>query len=189
MGLIKPATVASGDTPVDSRLRIQISNLLQSPPMEEEPSFEASASVLSTLSPTDILLLLSPAIPGPDPNLDPFEPFGRALSYFHPKVRHVPYVPANGMRDIHREFLAEAGAVVVVIAVGMVPGAVAERQRQFAEMVTAELGSEVPSLLVVVQSPQCADQPVPGTGYDAIIHGSSCRPEHLRDLASRAFGS
>lgn len=187
MGQIR-ATVAAGDATADSCLRIQISNLLQSPPMEEEATFDASSSVLSTLSSSDILLLLSPAIPGPDPALDPFEPFGRALSRFHPKVRHVPYVPAHGMRDIHREFLAEAGAVVVVVAIGMVPAAVAERQKRFAAMVTAELGSEVPSLLVVVRAPQCADEPVPGKGYDAMICGSSCRPEHLRDLAFQAFG-
>ncbi|KAF1810992.1 hypothetical protein P152DRAFT_450580 [Eremomyces bilateralis CBS 781.70] len=156
---------------------------------EYKSPYEASASVLSTLSSSDILLLLSPAIPGPIPDMDPFEPLGRALSGFHPKVRHVPYVPSIGMRDIHREFLAEAGAVIVVLACSLTSKTDSEKQKQFAQQVTTELGSEVPSLLVVVQTPLVGsgDGEV-GVGYDAVLSGSSCRPEHLQDIAYKAFG-
>ncbi|EKG11190.1 hypothetical protein MPH_11661 [Macrophomina phaseolina MS6] len=52
-----------------------------------------------------------------DAPMDPFEPFGRALSRHHSRVRHVPYVPAVGMTTTHHTFLKHAAAAVVVVVV------------------------------------------------------------------------
>src|SRR4051812_22451231 len=54
----------------------------------------------------DILLLLTPGVAPSLPSarsglpglpMDPFEPLGRALARHHPKIRHVPYLPRNGI--------------------------------------------------------------------------------------------
>lgn len=50
-----------------------------------------------------------------DAPMDPFEPFGRALSRHHARVRHVPYVPSVGMTGTHKTFLQHASAIVLVV--------------------------------------------------------------------------
>ncbi|KAL2024962.1 hypothetical protein VTK56DRAFT_3661 [Thermocarpiscus australiensis] len=73
----------------------------------------------------DIIVLLTPAIEpeasplNQDPNnptTDPFEPLGKALAGYHPWVRHVPYVPQNGITSTHETHIALAAAVVFVIS-------------------------------------------------------------------------
>ncbi|KAK4104939.1 hypothetical protein N658DRAFT_195065 [Parathielavia hyrcaniae] len=73
----------------------------------------------------DVILLLTPAIaPGMspvnrDPNKptsDPFEPLGKALARHHPWVRHVPYLPRNGITRTHEVHIRLAAAVVFVIS-------------------------------------------------------------------------
>lgn len=73
----------------------------------------------------DIVLLLRPAIV-PEasplnrgsnyPPSDPFEPLGKALARYHPWVRHVPYVPRNGITSTHETHVALAAAVIFVIS-------------------------------------------------------------------------
>lgn len=71
----------------------------------------------------DIILLLTPAVP-PKPtsyppkasDSDPFEPLGRALARYHPCVRHVPYLPRNGITATHRAHIRLASVVVFVIS-------------------------------------------------------------------------
>ncbi|KAJ4302231.1 hypothetical protein N0V88_002367 [Collariella sp. IMI 366227] len=73
----------------------------------------------------DIILLLTPGIipevsplnrdPRTPPS-DPFEPLGRALARHHPSVRHVPYLPRNGITGTHVVHIRLASAVVIVIS-------------------------------------------------------------------------
>jgi hypothetical protein len=46
--------------------------------------------------------------------IDPFEPFGRNLTQYHSRIRHVPYVAKHGVIDIHRQHVATAGGVIVL---------------------------------------------------------------------------
>lgn len=68
----------------------------------------------------DLVLLLTPAVaPDPSsatPHMDPFEPLGQAMAKFHPWIRHVPYLPRNGITGTHVVHLRPAAAVVFVIS-------------------------------------------------------------------------
>ncbi|EAQ85923.1 hypothetical protein CHGG_07176 [Chaetomium globosum CBS 148.51] len=73
----------------------------------------------------DIILLLTPGIapdvnPSPsdldNPPSDPFEPLGKALAKHHPWVRHVPYLPRNGITGTHVVHIRLAAAVIFVIS-------------------------------------------------------------------------
>lgn len=69
------------------------------------------------------ILLLTPAVaPKPSnsetglPTSDPFEPLGKALAQKHPWVRHVPYMPRNGITGTHVVHIRLAKFVVFVIS-------------------------------------------------------------------------
>lgn len=73
----------------------------------------------------DLILLLTPGIApevsplNSDPNhptSDPFEPLGKALAKHHPWVRHVPYLPRNGITGTHVVHIRLAAAVIFVIS-------------------------------------------------------------------------
>jgi len=73
----------------------------------------------------DIVLLLTPGVApdlsnaNSDPRagfMDPFEPLGKALARHHPWVRHVPYLPRNGITGTHVVHIRLAAAVVFVIS-------------------------------------------------------------------------
>ncbi len=73
----------------------------------------------------DIILLLTPGV-APDPSsepydlenppADPFEPLGKALARRHPWVRHVPYVPRNGITGTHVVHIRLAAVVIFVVS-------------------------------------------------------------------------
>ncbi|KAL2023815.1 hypothetical protein VTK56DRAFT_1082 [Thermocarpiscus australiensis] len=73
----------------------------------------------------DLILLLTPGIvpevsplnsnPKDLPS-DPFEPLGQALARHHPWVRHVPYMPRNGITGTHVVHIRLAAAVVFVMS-------------------------------------------------------------------------
>ena len=68
----------------------------------------------------DLVLLLTPAV-APDPSsasspMDPFEPLGQAMAKYHPWIRHVPYLPRNGITGTHVVHIRPAAAVVFVIS-------------------------------------------------------------------------
>jgi GNAT superfamily N-acetyltransferase len=73
----------------------------------------------------DIILLLTPGI-APEvsplnydvtkPPSDPFEPLGKALAKRHPWVRHVPYLPRNGITGTHVVHIRLASTVIFVIS-------------------------------------------------------------------------
>jgi hypothetical protein len=97
-----------------SSSRSELSNLLNNLSLE-------SSSDAAEEAESGNLLLLTPYLHYPPPNtppslaMDPFEPFGRALTAYHRRIQHVPYVAKRGMIDVHRELMAEAGAAIVVI--------------------------------------------------------------------------
>ncbi|KAK4127601.1 hypothetical protein N657DRAFT_564614 [Parathielavia appendiculata] len=73
----------------------------------------------------DIILLLTPAVvpemsplnrDANKPPSDPFEPLGKALAKHHSWVRHVPYLPRNGITGTHVVHIRLAAAVVFVIS-------------------------------------------------------------------------
>lgn len=73
----------------------------------------------------DIILLLTPGVPPEaisirsDPQnrpIDPFEPLGKALAKHHPWIRHVPYLPRNGITGTHVVHIRLATVVIFVIA-------------------------------------------------------------------------
>ena len=73
------------------------------------------------LSGEDLLYVLTPAaVPAqpasPPPSGDPFEVFGRALVRHHNRVRHVPYIPRDGITDYHRTHINFAKVVIFVIS-------------------------------------------------------------------------
>ncbi|KAK4505423.1 hypothetical protein PRZ48_003386 [Zasmidium cellare] len=78
---------------------------------------------LASLASSSTLLLFTPAITpagkatnkSAEKNIDPFETLGRALSRYHKRIRHVPYVPKIGFTETHDAFLSQADAVIVVI--------------------------------------------------------------------------
>lgn len=73
---------------------------------------QSSSSSLHTLNtlPTDrFIVLFTPAIPSTDSQEDPFECFGRSLSKWHSRIRHVPFVAKVGLTDLHVAWIRKAG--------------------------------------------------------------------------------
>lgn len=46
---------------------------------------------------------------------DPFESFGRALSTYHKRIRHVPFLPKIGYTDTHSAFVSQSDAIIIVL--------------------------------------------------------------------------
>jgi len=82
-------------------------------------TLQPGLSPLISLPPGSTILLLTPTVP-PITNLnqqsDPFEPLGRALSRFQPRIRHVPYTLSSGLSSTHLTFLNRVAAVILVLA-------------------------------------------------------------------------
>lgn len=81
---------------------------------------EDAIHAFRTIPGNGTVLLLTPVVQHPltsglqDENVDPFEPFGRALSQHHKKIRHVPYLPGKNLSETHMEFLQRSSAVIMV---------------------------------------------------------------------------
>ncbi|KXT18537.1 hypothetical protein AC579_2258 [Pseudocercospora musae] len=86
----------------------------------------ASEKSLSNLASSGTVLLFTPVVhpagalkatskTAAHVNIDPFESLGRALSRYHKRIRHVPYVPRVGFTETHDAFLSHADAVIVVM--------------------------------------------------------------------------
>ncbi|MCJ1400653.1 hypothetical protein MMC11_003861 [Xylographa trunciseda] len=82
-------------------------------------ALQPGLSPLTSLPSGSTILLLTPTVPpinGLDQQFDPFEPLGRALSRFQPRIRHVPYTLSSGLSPTHLAFLSRVAAVVLVLA-------------------------------------------------------------------------
>jgi hypothetical protein len=140
---VEQAGAAEQPTPQSSTRRPdddaqEISELLLSTSLKHRPKIEFLRKVddtvheLRSVDGADLLVLFTPVIPPPshintkdkeevkkheiqEEAMDPFEPLGRALCDFHKRVRHVPFLSGAGMKEIHRTFLENAGAVLLVL--------------------------------------------------------------------------
>lgn len=86
---------------------------------------ETNVATLRNLPPATNILLFTPVIIPAGQRLedimhdsetvDPFEAFGRALSTYHRRIRHVPYVAKVGFTGTHEAFVSQADAVITVV--------------------------------------------------------------------------
>ncbi|KAK3308085.1 uncharacterized protein B0T15DRAFT_96941 [Chaetomium strumarium] len=140
----------------------------------------------------DIILLLTPAvIPevsplNRDPNhpsSDPFEPLGKALARYHPWVRHVPYMPRNGITGTHVVHIRLAAAVVFVVSGP-------PRHGQPSQMALAEITRQLcdhrPQIILT-----CCDMQELGPlekSFSTVAHVPSLFPSDLEKTADLLFG-
>lgn len=95
-------------------------------------SFDIAA--FDSLTEDDNLMLFTPAVPNlTGEDMDPFEPFGRALAAYHKRVKHVPYTK-DGFTGLHQAFLAYAGAVIIAIVEPMNYGDLSGQEKQEAQL-------------------------------------------------------
>lgn len=85
---------------------------------------ETNVMALRNLPPATNILLFTPVIVPAGQKMDlmldtetmdPFEAFGRALSSYHRRIRHVPYVAKVGFTATHEAFVSQADAVITVV--------------------------------------------------------------------------
>lgn len=82
----------------------------------------ASQKSLANLASSGTIVLFTPVIipagagkaNNTTQSIDPFETLGRALSRYHKRIRHVPYVPSVGFTETHDAFLSQADCVIAV---------------------------------------------------------------------------
>ncbi|KAK1760497.1 hypothetical protein QBC47DRAFT_419271 [Echria macrotheca] len=141
----------------------------------------------------DILLLLTPAV-APDPSgthndprsplRDPFEPLGQALARHHPWVRHVPYLPRNGITGTHVVHIRLAAVIIFVISGP-------PRHGQPSQVTMAEISRTVcehrPQVIVA-----CCDVkelgPLETEALPAIVQIPNYSPTELEAAADLLFG-
>lgn len=145
-----------------------IAKLLQDASLSErstEPNFEkvndAELDIFRGAPASANLVLFTPAIPSSS-DIDPFEPLGKALSTYHARVRHVPYLPSRGMTSTHTAFCNTAGSVVIVVCQiienqGPISGASLKGQQNFVRDVrdVAKM-CQAPILLVEIGDGDCS---------------------------------
>lgn len=86
-------------------------------------SSAANLAALRNLQPAANILLFTPVIrpagrvldTAETDTIDPFEEVGRALSKYHRRIRHVPYVAKVGFTETHDAFISQADAVITVV--------------------------------------------------------------------------
>ncbi|KAK3944128.1 hypothetical protein QBC46DRAFT_375433 [Diplogelasinospora grovesii] len=132
----------------------------------------------------DLVLLLTPGV-APNPaniSMDPFEPLGRAMAAHHPWIRHVPYLPRNGITDTHIVHINLAKLVVFVISGP-------PRHGQMSQVVLAEMSrshcEHRPHIIVA-----CCDIRELGpleTSFTTVIQLPSYSPIELETAANLLF--
>lgn len=127
------------------------------------------------------------------PNMDPFEPFGRELSKHHAQIRHVPYPVSYGFTETHEAFINEADAVIVLICKPHSRNSLGklESQRSFAEEALQAIQSRgegsraLPAVLI-----KCCNN-LPASWQDPafanIVESSTFNDEIARELAHMIF--
>lgn len=151
------------------------------------------------------MVLFSPAIPNPTVgNMDPFEPFGKALAQHHQRVMHVPYVPQDGLVDFHKLMLNHASAAIIVIAEPaesteadskLLPKHSLKKQLIFVDALLkerAKLSDEVPLILIIVITTTDLWKELSGLrdlsqNIDTVLRASSYDDATLEKLAKMVF--
>lgn len=80
--------------------------------------------------------------------VDPFEAFGRSLATNEVRIRHVPYIPTQGLTSFHVAFIERSSSILLVIS-DATPG---NPQLGFAASVRAMAGAR-PIILISVSNP------------------------------------
>ncbi|KAK0727203.1 hypothetical protein B0T26DRAFT_639157 [Lasiosphaeria miniovina] len=137
----------------------------------------------------DILLLLTPGVPpqispaNSAPTSDPFEPLGKALAKHHPWVRHVPYLPRNGISGTHVVHIRLATTVIFVISGP-------PRHGQRSQVALAEIARAVSEHRpqIIVACCNLEDLGPLESSFPAIIHIPNYSPAELEAAANVLFG-
>jgi hypothetical protein len=159
----------------------------QSSPTTSQPTFialsQTDLSTLRTLPSSVSLVLFTPAIPSTC-NIDPFEPLGKALSVYHRRVRHVPYLASRGMTDTHETFCHHAAFIIIVVC-SAVNNSNLKGQRSFAQaVISLTLASTATVLLVEV-----GDGGGEMGGFSTVLRCGDYRNATLERVADLIFGS
>lgn len=205
-----PTTAATTSLAIRIKIAGQPSNLPQSASVAPESRpinsgsedcqmVRSSAQSLANLASSSTLLLFTPAVTPAGKatnktgeNIDPFEPLGRALSRYHRRIRHVPYVPKIGFTETHDAFLSQADAVIVVICEPeQAKHECVGNQGDFADAThealdNASFGGQFPLVLI-----RCGDSN--GTfwpdlmQFDNVMKCSTYDPEMAKQIARKLF--
>ncbi|KAL2129134.1 hypothetical protein VTI74DRAFT_8182 [Chaetomium olivicolor] len=140
----------------------------------------------------DIILLLTPGIVPEvsplnrdprNPPSDPFEPLGTALARHHRSVRHVPYLPRNGITGTHVVHIRLAAAVVFVITG---PPRYGQPSQVTLAEITKTLCEHRPLVILT-----CCDHQELGPlekSFSSVLEISSFAPSDLEAAADLVFG-
>ncbi|KAK6428504.1 hypothetical protein LTR95_015351 [Oleoguttula sp. CCFEE 5521] len=152
-------------------------------------------AALQTIPKSSLLLLLTPVLPTPgqskssgDPlsktKADPFEPLGRELATHHSRIRHVPYLPNQGLSTVHRGFLQEANAVIVAICTS---DDMASLDRQMA--IAREIAnlSHVPAVLVVFGDAEAIEDVRVLDAYSNVIRAGEVEKRMFEAISRTLF--
>ena len=147
---------------------------------------------LSNLKDGDLILLLTPGIvpeaspldsdPEGQPS-DPFEPLGKALAKHHPWVRHVPYLPRNGITGTHVVHIRLAAAVIFVISGP-------PRHGQLSQVALADITRSVCEQRPYIILNYCGAQELGSLekSFPAILEVPSFAPSDMEAAADILFG-
>ncbi|KAK4226520.1 hypothetical protein QBC38DRAFT_227645 [Podospora fimiseda] len=153
---------------------------------------QSALPISKPLKDGDLILLLTPAaIPDltavkNDPNAltsDPFEPLGQALAKRHPWVRHVPYLPRNGITGTHVVHIRLAKVVIFVISGPPTHG---QRSQMALAEITRGVCENRPQVVVA-----CCDISELGAidkAFPTVVQVPGFTPPYLEAAASVLFG-
>ncbi len=135
----------------------------------------------------DLLYVLTPVIAPVEPATnsvptDPFEAFGRALAKYHRWVRHVPYLPRDGITEYHAAHINFARAIIFVISGPARPGQ--PSQVSLSEIARAAGGSR-PHIILACCSIQELD-PIED-GFPTVIEVAGYSRSELESAADLLF--
>ncbi|KAH8881536.1 hypothetical protein GQ53DRAFT_667793 [Thozetella sp. PMI_491] len=142
------------------------------------------------LSKNDLILLLTPAVAARPQNdygpngapIDPFEPLGRALARHHDRIRHVPYLPRNGITQTHAVHIKLAANIIFVISGPAVKGQ--PSQLELAEAARTILESKPQIIIACCNVKELAPLE---TSFATIIQIPSYSPAELQAAAELLF--
>ena len=158
----------------------------QSSSTSSQPNFTALSqtdlSTLRALPSSANLVLFTPAIPSTC-DIDPFEPLGKALSVYHRRVRHVPYLPSRGMTSTHETFCHHAASIIIVVC-GAVNNSNVKGQRHFARAVIGLTLASAATVLLV----EIGDGGGEFEGFSTVLRCGDYRNATLERVADMIFG-
>ena len=156
-------------------------------------------AALRSLPPAANILLFTPVIVpsgrvlgvAKGDTIDPFEVFGRALSQYHRRIRHVPYVAKAGFTEIHEAFISQADAVITVVCEPEHDKLQSmSNQMDFAEQALDALEGKEASAshaLVLVQCGEDEYRPPVDASFMNVIESTTYNAEYAKLIAHAIF--